>query len=81
MTEQPKSRGCVKSVSSKFGNDQFFDMKSFVEMSRRIHWFKNEFSHSLSPEPTWLGASVFSLSVLLRHVTVPTWLSFFLGIK
>jgi len=30
-----------------------------------------------SPEPTWLGASVLRLSVLLRHVTVPTWLSFF----
>ena len=30
-----------------------------------------------SPEPTWLGASVLRLSVLIRHVTVPTWLSFF----
>src|ERR1035441_6851563 len=51
-----QSRGCVKTVSSKFGNDQFFDMRSFVAMSRRIKWSKNEFSHSLSPEPTAGGA-------------------------
>jgi len=30
-----------------------------------------------SPEPTWLGAPVLRLSVGIRHVTVPTWLSFF----
>jgi hypothetical protein len=29
-----------------------------------------------SPEPTWLGASVLRLSVWVRHVTVPMWLSF-----
>ena len=29
-----------------------------------------------SPEPTWLGAADLRLSVLVRHVTVPTWLSF-----
>jgi hypothetical protein len=46
-----KSRGCVKTVSSKFGHDQLFDMKSFVEMSGRMQWSKNEFSHRLSPEP------------------------------
>ena len=51
-----KSRGCVKTVSSRFGNDQFFDMKSFVEMSRRIQWSRNEFSHRLSPEPAAVGA-------------------------
>jgi hypothetical protein len=45
----------VKTVSRKFGNDQFFDMKNFAEMSRRIQWSKNEFSHSLSPEPTPIG--------------------------
>jgi len=44
-----KSRGCVKSVGVKFGNDQIFDMKNFDEVSRRIEWSKNEFSHSLSP--------------------------------
>jgi hypothetical protein len=47
-----QSRACVKSTLSKSGNDQFFDMKSFDEMSRRIQWSKNEFSHSLSPKPT-----------------------------
>ena len=51
-----QSRGCVKTVLSKCGNDPFFDMKSFVEMSRRIQWSKNEFSHSLSPEPAAVAA-------------------------
>ena len=46
----------MKTVSSKFGKVQFLDMKSFVEMSRRIQWSKNEFSHSLSPEPAAVGA-------------------------
>jgi hypothetical protein len=46
------SRGCVKTVLSKFGNDQFCDMRYVVEVSRRIRWSKNEFSYSLSPEPT-----------------------------
>ena len=40
----------------KFGSNQFFDMKSFVEMSRRIQWPKNEFPHRLSPEPAAVGA-------------------------
>jgi hypothetical protein len=30
-----------------------------------------------SPEPTRMTPSILRLSVLLRHVTVPTWLSFF----
>jgi hypothetical protein len=30
-----KSRGCVKSVGVKFGNDQIFDMENFDEVSRR----------------------------------------------
>jgi hypothetical protein len=37
----------------------------------------NRMTPNQSPEPTWLGAAVLRLSVLLRHVTVPTWLSFF----
>jgi hypothetical protein len=51
------------------------------------HWMPFQFLGSLhpvgrgwranqSPEPTWLGASVLRLSVGIRHVTVPTWLSF-----
>jgi hypothetical protein len=53
-----KSRGCVKTRGDKFGNDPFCDMKNFDEMSRRIRWSKNEFSHSLSPEPTPIMSSV-----------------------
>jgi hypothetical protein len=52
------SRGCVKTVLRKFGNDQFRDMRCVVEMSRRIQWSKNEFSHSLSPEPTPIAVLV-----------------------
>jgi hypothetical protein len=37
----------VKSVGVKFGNDQIFDIENFDEMSSRIEWSKNEFSHSL----------------------------------
>ena len=50
------ARGCVKSVGVKFGNDQILDMENFDEVSRRIEWSKNEFSHRLSPEPTAVGA-------------------------
>ena len=85
-----QSRGCVKTVSSKFGNDQFFDMKSFVEMSRRMQWSKNEFSHRLSPEPTAVGVGCHRVtgsavaSVKPReatplygvHVTSRRWFSF-----
>jgi hypothetical protein len=53
-----KSRGCVKTVLSKFGNDQFLKMGNDVEMSRWIQWSEIEFSHSLSPEPTPIACSV-----------------------
>ena len=77
--EPNQSRGYVKTVSSKFGNDQFFDMKSFVEMSRRIQWSKNEFSHRLSPEPTAVGAGCHRAtgSAVAVHVASRRWLSFF----
>ena len=52
-----KSRGCVKSVGVKFGNDQILDMENFDEVSRRIEWSKNEFSHSLSLQATRDGRS------------------------
>jgi hypothetical protein len=76
MTMWPdKSRGCVKTVMSKYGNDQFCDMRYVVEMSRRIQWSKNEFSHSLPPEPTPIV-----LSVPHSRLTVPAArLSFGLG--
>jgi hypothetical protein len=75
MTDAPnKSRGCVKSVGVKFGNDQIFDMENFDEVSRRIEWSKNEFSHSLSPEPTPVGAGS---SAARFTVSGPAWLSFF----
>ena len=50
------SRGCVKSVGVKFGNDQFLGMGNFDEMSWRIQWSEIEFSHSLSPEPPPIDA-------------------------
>ena len=75
MRYQPpnKSRGCVKNIAAKFGNDQIFDMGNFDEMSRRIEWSKNEFSHRLSPEPTAVGAVSSAVAV---HVTSRRWLSF-----
>ena len=36
MTPPNTSRGCVKSVGVKFGNDQIFDMENFDEVSRWI---------------------------------------------
>src|SRR5450756_892857 len=33
MTPPNKSRGCVKSVGVKFGNDQILDMENFDEVS------------------------------------------------
>jgi hypothetical protein len=48
----------VKSVLSKFGNDQILGMENFDEMSRHIQWMENEFSHSLSPEPSAVAAAV-----------------------
>jgi hypothetical protein len=68
------SRGCVKTLEMKIGNDQILDMVNFDEMSRRIQWSKNEFSHSLSPEPTAVGACRSAVAV---HVTSRRWLSFF----
>jgi hypothetical protein len=41
----------------KFGNDQIFDMENFDEVSRRIEWSKNEFSHSLSAAANGGGPS------------------------
>jgi hypothetical protein len=52
-----QSRGCVKTVLRKAGNDQFFDMGNVVKMSRRIGWSENEFSHRLAPEPTAVPSS------------------------
>src|ERR1039457_7109516 len=51
-----KSPGCVKSADSKIGNDPKRVMANFDEVSRRIRWSKNEFSHRLTPEPTAVGA-------------------------
>ena len=70
MTWPNQSRGCVKTTLSKSGNDQFFDMKTFAQMSWQIQWSKNEFSHSLSPEPTTVGALV------AIHVARRRWRSF-----
>jgi hypothetical protein len=59
--EKPRpnqSRGCVKAHDNKFGNDLFYDMENFYETNRRIQWSKNEFSHSLSPEPITAAAPV-----------------------
>ncbi|MGN6643931.1 MAG: hypothetical protein ACTHKU_13120, partial [Verrucomicrobiota bacterium] len=47
-----QARGGVKTPGAKFGNDQIFDMGKVDEMSRRIRWSENEFSHSLPLEPT-----------------------------
>jgi len=38
-----KSRGCVKSVGVKFGNDQILDMENFDEVSRRLNGRKMSF--------------------------------------
>jgi hypothetical protein len=47
-----KSRACVKSADTKFGNDHIFDMANFDETSRWMGWSKIEFSHSLSLKAT-----------------------------
>lgn len=52
-----KTRACVKTPGVKFGNDQILDMESFDEMSRRIEWSKNEFSHRLTLRATRDDAS------------------------
>ena len=63
----------MKRVGVKFGNDQIFDMENFDEVSRRIEWSKNEFSHSLSLEPTAVGACSSAVAV---PVASRRWLSF-----
>jgi len=56
MTMTPnKTRACVKSTDTKFGNDHIFDMANFDESSKWIEWSKNEFSHSLSLQATRAG--------------------------
>ena len=62
----------MKNIGAKFGNDQISDMENFDEMSRRIEWSKNEFSHRLALEPTADGAVSSAFAV---HVTGPAWLS------
>jgi hypothetical protein len=77
MTMLPnKSRGCVKSTDMKFGNDQIFGTRHFDETSRWIGWSKNEFSHSLSPEPTAVGAVSSVPHCGTVHVVGRRWLSF-----
>jgi hypothetical protein len=61
------SRGCVKSADMKFGNDQIFDMTNFDETSRWMGWSKNEFSHSLTLEPTATAPVVFNHVLLYGH--------------
>jgi hypothetical protein len=74
LTQPPnQSRGCVKTVLRKVGNDQFFDMGNVVKISRRIGWSENEFSHRLSPEPTAVGAGRSAVAV---HVASRRWFSF-----
>jgi hypothetical protein len=72
IQQSSKSRGCVKSIGVKFGNDQIFDMANFDETSRRIEWSKNEFSHRLSLEPTPVVALSSAFAV---DITGPAWLS------
>jgi hypothetical protein len=48
----------VKSADTEFGNEHIFDMENSDESSRRIGWFQNEFSHSLSLQPTPVGRCV-----------------------
>src|SRR5208283_6083846 len=67
-----KSRGCVKSADMKFGNDQIFAVRHFDGSGRWMGWSKNEFSHSLSPEPTAVGACRSAVAV---HVASRRWLS------
>ena len=54
-----------------------FPCRSFRIGSNRVVVLFDMNRPNKSPEPTWLDASVLRLSVGIRHVTVPTWLSFF----
>ena len=67
-----QSRGCVKTLGSKIGNDQILASAHFDEMSRRIGWSKNEFLHRLSLQPTPVGVVSSAFAV---HVSSPAWLS------
>jgi len=63
-----QSRGCVKSAGAKIGNDQILVVTHFDEMSRRIRWSKNEFSHSLSLQRTRRSELNFALrSPVVSH--------------
>jgi tRNA(His) 5'-end guanylyltransferase len=46
------ARACVKTLVSKFGNDQILAVSDFDEMSRRIEWSEIEFSHRLALQRT-----------------------------
>jgi hypothetical protein len=59
-------------------------MTHFDEMGRRIGWSENEFSRSLSPEPTAVGAVSSAVpppfyfgATGAVHVASRLWLSFF----
>jgi len=65
----------VKTPAQNFGNDRISDMEAFDKMNRRIQWFKNEFLHSLSPEP--LTAVGHRSSAVAAYVVSRRWLSFF----
>jgi hypothetical protein len=72
------ARGCVKSADMKFGNDQNFCVRHFDETSGWMGGSKNEFSHSLSPEPTAVGAVS---SVVAVDIAGPARLSWALGYR
>lgn len=69
-----QSRAGVKGLDVNFGNDQIFDMANFDEMSRRTQWPKNEFSHTLAPEPAAVGAVRSAVTV---YAASRRWFSFF----
>jgi hypothetical protein len=62
-----KSRACVKSADTKFGNDQILSAWRFDETSRWIGWSKNEFSHSLALQPTATSLAVLRMIILHFH--------------
>ena len=71
VTMPNTARGCVKTPDTKFGNDQIFDMGNFGEMSRRIQWLENEFSHSLALEPTAIAHVSRTVAVIPRPFREP----------
>jgi len=72
MTWSNHARARVKTPGCKSGNDPILVMEHFDETRRRIRWSKNEFSQSLSPEPTAVGACRSAVAVL---ATSRRWLS------